>query len=360
VSEKDPAEGVPEPAKPDPAPPDRAESPQERVHRVEGAYSEAAEREEEQLEEVRRRPAEPPPTVEREVVATRGMECLVIAALLLAAVAAAGFIVFYVVLPDDQLLGLTVGLACALLAVAAILTGKRLVPQEKVAEDYHWYGEEELQEDVAAIVHESTEGISRRRLLYGAAGVAGATLGAAALFPIASLGPNVAERVYETPWKRGRRLVKPDGEPLHADEVTDTTFFTAFPEGADRDHLGAPLIVVRVRERDLQLAPGREGSAPGGVIAYSKICTHAGCAVSMYREPEYRPTEPSPALVCPCHYSTFDPARGGKVLFGPAGRDLPQLPLQVDDEGVLRAAGGFYDAVGPSYGGIRLKDPSAS
>ena len=49
--------------------------------------------------------------------------------------------------------------------------------------------------------------------------------------------------------------------------------------------------------------------------------------------------EPKPALVCPCHYSTFDPARGGTVIFGPAGRQAPMLPLEIDPRGYLRAAG---------------------
>ena len=93
--------------------------------------------------------------------------------------------------------------------------------------------------------------------------------------------------------------------------------------------------------------------APKGIVAFSKICTHAGCAISLYRKPTFPATQPRPALVCPCHYSTFDPANGGKVLFGPAGRPLPQLPLFVDGAGNLRAAGGFDGRVGPSWSGVR-------
>ena len=74
-----------------------------------------------------------------------------------------------------------------------------------------------------------------------------------------------------------------------------------------------------------------------------------------FRTPKFAPTQPRPALVCPCHYSTFDPARAGKVLFGPAGRALPQLPLMVDRRGVLRAAGNFSGPVGPSWWGVRMK-----
>jgi len=117
--------------------------------------------------------------------------------------------------------------------------------------------------------------------------------------------------------------------------------------------LGAPLVVVRLAPAELALPDGRHGWAPGGILAYSKICTHAGCAISLYRVPTFAPVEPKPALVCPCHYSTFDPATGGTVTFGPAGRPLPQLPLLVDDRGYLRAAGNFSGPVGPSWWGVR-------
>jgi ubiquinol-cytochrome c reductase iron-sulfur subunit len=97
----------------------------------------------------------------------------------------------------------------------------------------------------------------------------------------------------------------------------------------------------------------RRDWAPNGIVAFSKICTHAGCAIALYRKPTFAPVEPRPALVCPCHYSTFDPADGGKVLFGPAGRPLPQLPLFVDGSGFLRAKGNFDEPVGPSWWGVR-------
>ena len=113
------------------------------------------------------------------------------------------------------------------------------------------------------------------------------------------------------------------------------------------------MIVVRLHEGDLRLPQQREGWAPHGVLAFSKICTHAGCAVSMFRYPLFSPKVPKPALVCPCHYSTFDPARGGKVIFGPAGRPLPQLPVAVDERGELRAAGRMSGPVGPSWWGVQ-------
>jgi ubiquinol-cytochrome c reductase iron-sulfur subunit len=63
--------------------------------------------------------------------------------------------------------------------------------------------------------------------------------------------------------------------------------------------------------------------------------------------------------VCPCHYSTFDVATGGTVLFGPAGRPLPQLPLLIDGARGLRAAGNFSGPVGPSWWGVRGRPTSS-
>ena len=76
--------------------------------------------------------------------------------------------------------------------------------------------------------------------------------------------------------------------------------------------------------------------------------------MNLYRKPTFAPVEPRPALVCPCHYSTFDPARGAAVIFGPAGRPLPQLPLVVGGDGVLRAGGNFSGPVGPAWWGVHM------
>ena len=111
--------------------------------------------------------------------------------------------------------------------------------------------------------------------------------------------------------------------------------------------------MIRLDPDKLHLPDGRAGWAPEGIMAYSKICTHAGCAIALYRNPKFPPSQPSPALVCPCHYSTFDPFTGGTVIYGPAGRPLPQLPLMIDDAGDLRAAGTFSARVGPSWWNVR-------
>jgi len=293
----------------------------------------------------------------------RPAETLLIALLFAAAACAAGFVAVYAlgsVPRRTQFLGLSLGLAFALLSAAMILVGKRLVAQEQLEEDYPKPREHEQEEqDVVQLVEEGGDRFTRKRLLVISAGAAGTALGAALIAPAASLGPFLdVDPFFATPWSRGRRLVDEAGKPMSATDIERDTFYTAYPEGADREQFGAPLVVVRLQPSALHLPSGRAGWAPAGILAYSKICTHAGCAIALYRKPTFPDLEPKPALVCPCHYSTFDPASGGSVLFGPAGRPLPQLPLYVDPAGHLRAAGNFSGPVGPSWWGVRNRKPT--
>jgi ubiquinol-cytochrome c reductase iron-sulfur subunit len=305
----------------------------------------------------------PPPDAESGLlpahVATSRAERAAIALLFLAALGSAGFVAVYFLGADTQLLGLSLGLALAFIAAALILAAKELVPQETAVEERGELVHEEAQEEVTQLVDEAGKGITRRRLLFTAAGAAGATLAAAVIVPAASLGPFLGtDELYRTPWRRGRRLVDDRDRPIAAADVSEGVFLTAFPEGADREELASSLIVIRLPTAELRLPDGRGMWAPEGLLAFSKICPHAGCAVSMYRYPLYAPHAPGPALVCPCHYSTFDPRTGGTLLFGPAGRDLPQLPLALDGDGNLRAAGDFSGPIGPSWWGVRMRGPT--
>ena len=285
-------------------------------------------------------------------------ETLVLLLFLAAALCAMGFIAVYALgrVPHrTQLLGLSIGLSFAFLAAACIVIARRLVVTEENEEEYPIEHVEE-QEKVQQIVAESGSRFTRKRLVTVAAAATGGTVAAALVVPAVSLGPILdPSAFYETPWGRGRRLVDENGSPFRADEIEEKTFYTAFPQGADREDLGAPLVVVRVDPAELDLPADRSGWAPDGILAYSKICTHAGCAIALYRAPLFAPAEPKPALICPSHYSTFDPATGGSVTFGPAGRPLPQLPLAIDRSGHLRAAGNFSGAVGPAWWGVYMK-----
>jgi ubiquinol-cytochrome c reductase iron-sulfur subunit len=287
----------------------------------------------------------------------RRAELAVLGLLAAASICGVAFIVVYALdrLPrQTQLLGLSLGLAFVSLAAALIVVGRRLVPYEELEEDYPEPAHPGEQEDVVRIVDESGSRFTRKRLLKLAAAGTGGVVATALITPAVSLGPVFdTDRLYRTPWRRGRRLVDEAGRPYLASAIEHDTFYTAYPEDAPREDLAAPLVVVRLDPAQLRLPAGRDGWAPGGILAYSKTCTHAACAIALYRTPLFEPTSPRPALVCPCHYSTFDPATGGSVLFGPAGRPLPQLPLAIDAAGNLRAAGGFSGPIGPSWWGVR-------
>jgi ubiquinol-cytochrome c reductase iron-sulfur subunit len=288
----------------------------------------------------------------------RRAELVITGLFVAAALAAAAFVVFYAVDASTQVLGGCLGGCLALLAVAVILMGSRLLPDEQLPETYP-EPDPASQQDVAQIVRESTEGITRKKLIGTAAGVAGGCLGVALVTPAVSLGPLFdTGPLYETPWRRGRALVDEEDKPILADDIEAGAFYTAYPEGAKKDQIGAPLVVVRLDPAALHLPAGREDWAPDGVLAFSKICTHAGCAIALYRKPLFPSAEDRPALVCPCHYSTFDPARGAEVIYGPAGRPLPQLPLMVDASGALVAGGNYSGAVGPSWSGVRSGRPT--
>jgi ubiquinol-cytochrome c reductase iron-sulfur subunit len=284
-------------------------------------------------------------------------ELTVAVLLLLCGLCAVGFVVVYTVDAigsKTQLEGLALGFALLFLSAALIVAAKRVVVTEHIEEDYPGAHPEE-QEQVAQIVAEAGTPITRKKLLGGAAVAAGGALGAALIAPAASFGPALSSHVLlESPWRRGRRVVREDNVPVKASDIERGTFYTGFAEGASHDLLGSPLIIVRLNPAELKLPPERAAWAPQGIVAYSKICTHAGCAINLYRKPTFPAVEPKPAFVCPCHYSTFDPANGGKVLFGPAGRELPQLPLMIDRKGNLRAAGNFSGPPGPSWWGVRM------
>jgi ubiquinol-cytochrome c reductase iron-sulfur subunit len=192
--------------------------------------------------------------------------------------------------------------------------------------------------------------IGRRGVLKGA------MVTSLALFPLAiavplvgNLGGNWDVSVSKrTLWRRGTRLtIDPSGRPIKASDVTIGSAFHVIPEGLeDAEHpldekAKAVVLMVRMDPRDLKSEQG-EGWSYDGIVAFSKICTHVGCPVALYEQQTHH-------ILCPCHQSTFDAADGAKVVFGPAHRPLPQLPITVDDEGYLVAQDGFDSPIGPSF-----------
>jgi quinol---cytochrome c reductase iron-sulfur subunit len=300
----------------------------------------------------------PPPEVdgdvdpnERTVPANPRAELIVAALLVLAAVFAFGFTAVYIISRGMriQLLGMCLGIALALIAAACIVAGKFVVPQEISVEERDPLLEEEKTQEVVEMIEAGGEGVSRRALLLGAGGLAGAGLTVAIVTPAASLGPTLAG-IHDTQWHRGVRMVDDSGHPYLASEIEEGSFYTALPEGGDWERFGAALLVVKLPARYLHLPRARQSWAPQGIVAYSKICPHAGCAISLYRYPLYQnQDQEEPAFTCPCHYSTFLPGEGGRLVYGPAGRSLPQLAVMIDDHGYLRAAGRFIEDIGPSW-----------
>jgi ubiquinol-cytochrome c reductase iron-sulfur subunit len=177
-----------------------------------------------------------------------------------------------------------------------------------------------------------------RRALIGASGIFGLSL----LAPVPSLGPAPGSALTRTAWRRGTRLVTTAGEPIRAESVVAGGIATVWPEGAINNEISA-VIVVRVGNSPFEAPTNPEWVVNDELVAYSKVCTHAGCPVGLFRESDN-------ALFCPCHQSTFDAVRGARPTFGPTARALPQLPLGVDRDGFLIALGDFTQQVGPAYG----------
>jgi ubiquinol-cytochrome c reductase iron-sulfur subunit len=253
---------------------------------------------------------------------------------------------------SNLVLGLTLGLFLLLAGVGVVhwsrvlMTGTEIV-EHRDADDVG----DSMQQDSGEGATGS--GFGRRRLIRNS------LLGAVALLPVPTV---VALRGLErvpghkrerTAWAEGVRLLTDISYlPIRASDlqiggmvsVLPASFLDLPEEGSARlnERAKSPVVLVRMRPEELAPAEGRENWHVDGIIAYSKICTHVGCPVSLYERTTHH-------LLCPCHQATFDLADNGAVVFGPATRSLPQLPLAVDDDGFLVAQSDFTEAVGPSY-----------
>lgn len=185
------------------------------------------------------------------------------------------------------------------------------------------------------------ESFGRRRFLLRMLAAAGGALGLALIFPIRSLGPSPGRSLFRTSWRKGSRLVTAEGRPVRAGDVGLDGVITVFPENRV-ESADSQVLLIRVNPASIKAPEGRRTWSPDGHIAYSKICTHAGCPVGLYRVATHD-------LFCPCHQSTFDVLEAAKPVAGPATRPLPQLPLQIDAEGYLVAQDDFSEPVGPSF-----------
>ena len=186
--------------------------------------------------------------------------------------------------------------------------------------------------------------LGRRRLILGLIGVSFVSLVVGFVGPIGSLGPKPRGERGRTSWRAGSRLVSLDGTPVELASPTFDQLVTVFPEG--RIGVDDSQVVLLRMPPELLTQRTIDGGALEGWVAYSKICTHAGCSVGLFGVDNRRP-DTLRQLVCPCHQSAFDPADGARPQGGPATRSLPQLGLDVDGEGFLVARGHFDRPVGP-------------
>ena len=256
-------------------------------------------------------------------------------------VAALGLAVVYLNGGQPQAEGALLAVAFAGLAVGFVIWAHHLLPPGPAVQERHDLASPEAEREELEDDFERVDELGRRKLLVRALAAAAGALGIAALFPIRSLGPRPGSSLSRTSWRPGSRLVTDEGRPVRLSEIEIGSLATVFPEG----HAGsadAQTVLVRVAESELEPAEGRETWSPSGLLAYSKVCTHAGCPVGLYQADTHQ-------LLCPCHQSAFDVLDRARPTFGPATRALPQLPLVVDDEGFVRAQSDFHEPIGPAY-----------
>jgi ubiquinol-cytochrome c reductase iron-sulfur subunit len=278
-------------------------------------------------------------------------------------------VVSYVFIPDDififipimgnqnaHQLGLGLGMAISLffIGLGAIHWAKTLMPDHEVVMQRHEFrSPDEDRKDFVDTVKEgaANSGLGRRSLIKRSLGAA---LGLSAISPILllrDLGPLPGPEQKMTNWKSGTYLVTDPGDRrIKASDLEVGSVAQVMPEFAnpkDRhldDIAKDALLLIRLRPAEFNLEPDRLAMTHEGIIAFSKICSHMGCAVALYEQTTKH-------LLCPCHQSTFDVTRAAKVIFGPAARPLPQLDITVDSEGYLIARKPFSEPVGPSFWG---------
>ena len=258
---------------------------------------------------------------------------------------------------NNLFIGLGLSLALLALGIGAVHWGKALMyGHEGVDERHPVRGTDEVRARAVEIFQQANEesGFGRRTLIRNS------LIGALIAFPLPAvvlfrgLGPQDQDPVAllkNTFWEAGTRLtMDPTGVPIKASEVTLGSSFHVIPEGLIElghesrlaEKAKSAVLLMRLQPDQLIETPERAGWSYDGIVAYSKICTHVGCPVALYEQQTHH-------LLCPCHQSQFDVKNHCEVIFGPAKRALPQLPIAVDAEGYLIAQSDFTEPVGPSF-----------
>ena len=284
----------------------------------------------------RQEPDPPPLAIPENPMAERIVGAAFVAALL----AGFGLLGVYLLGGQTQVEAILLTICLGGIGAGIIVWSQALLPNRIVSETRHPLRSEPDEEGGVL----AAPAITRRTMLIRLMAAAFAGLGAALAIPVFSLGPAPGRDLFVTPWRSGLRLVDDQGAVVHRDQIPVGGLLTVFPDGSPGSADGQTLL-INVGAGLLQVAPDRLSWAPEGFVAYSKVCTHAGCPVGLYRASLH-------SLICPCHQSTFDVLRGAVPTGGPAVRPLPQLPIKLQSDGTFVALGDFTEPVGPSFWNI--------
>lgn len=260
--------------------------------------------------------------------------------------AGVGFVYIYWADPNNTvLLGVCLALCFGGLGIALVSWSHNLMRHAEAIEPREILPSSPA--DMQLAFDDFTEGKQdvKRRTLLTWMGLSFVTVFAASIVSLfRSLGTPPGPSLYDRVWKRGERLMTEDGTAISIHTLQPGNTVLVYPEHSIGDEK-AQTVLIRVNQQFLQMPKERADWAPMGYLAYSRVCTHAGCPVGLYQKETH-------LLLCPCHQSTFDVLKGAQPTGGPAARPLPQLPLYVDGDGTLRAAGGFSTPPGPGFWGM--------
>ena len=314
----------------------------------------------------------------------QGLYTAIVAGFLIAFLGGIGFLVSYFLFPpnaagepaigDPQigqyanaLMGGTLTLAMFAIGAGMTVWARNVMPHYEVASPYDDLpSSEEEKSSFSEFFMKSADesGFTKRPLMRRTLILAMLPLGLAPIVLLRDTGPLPGDQMKETRWVDGMRMyVEGTHRHLKAEDLENDPYgmISALPALDDEgyphgmsltDQAKSVILLIKVPEDDWKSgmnAPVREGSdethlnwTHQGIVAYSKICTHVGCPAALYERTTHR-------ILCPCHQSTFDATDAAKVVFGPAHRPLPQLPIGVDDEGYLVARGDFNEPTGPTF-----------
>ena len=249
-------------------------------------------------------------------------------------------------------LGLGLTFSLFFIGVGAVHWAKTLMPDEEViAQRHEMRSSDEDRADLIASVKENAgaAGLGRRSLIKRTLGLSLGLVGLSPILLLRDLGPQPGDDLTKTTWAEGVHLVTdPGNRRLRPEDLEVGAVAHILPEienPAERslnDVAKDAVLLIRMRPEDFRLDAEKLSWTYQGIIAFSKICSHMGCAVALYEQQTKH-------LLCPCHQSTFDVPTGAKVIFGPSARPLPQLAIKVNEEGFLVAAAPFSEPVGPSF-----------